>query len=152
MRKEMWPVDLRRVATRRSRSRLGRLSFMPSDSTNTTVMTMAAMWKTQRLLSSQTNDTVCLVTGKRTDQPSEYVIYVLMIGPNTRPRLAITAHKKTIQIRSSVSNRSSMEPAMITVGTEDRTPVIKRPIITAAKFGTSAIITQKMQYRMLDRV
>lgn len=92
------------------------------------------------------------MTGKSPNQPNEYVIYVLVIGPNTRPRFAITAHKKTIQILSSVSNMSSMEPAMITVGTEDSTPVMKRPMITAAKFGTPAIITQKMQYRMLDRV
>lgn len=75
-----------------------------------------------------------------------------MIGPNTRPRFATTAQRKTIQIRSSVSNKSSIEPAMITVGTEDKTPVTRRPIITAAKFGTSAIITQKMQYRRLDKV
>ena len=100
----------------------------------------------------QPYDTICVVKGKSPNQPSEYVTYVLMIGPNTKPRFAIIAHRKTIQIRSSVSNMSSMEPAMITVGTEEKTPVMKRPMITAAKSGTSTIITQKMQYRRVDKV
>jgi len=68
------------------------------------------------------------------------------------PILAATAQAKMSQILSSVAYISSMLPATTDVGIADITPVMKRPMTTAATEGTAATITEAAAYRAVDEM
>ena len=69
-----------------------------------------------------------------------------MTGPKTSPTLDARDQLYTTQIRSLVSHKSSMLPAITAVGIADRNPVTKRPRIIPDIDGTVAVNAQKMLY------
>ena len=68
-----------------------------------------------------------------------------MIDPTTSPRFATMDQINIIQMRDSELNKSSILRATTIVGIAERTPVMKRPTITAAKEGIAATTTQKIE-------
>ena len=85
-----------------------------------------------------------------TYQLSASVTYVLKIGPSTNPRFPTRAQEKIIHTRACMLKTSSILPATTMVGIEDNTPVMNLATMTAAKEGTAAAITQKMQYNNVE--
>lgn len=79
-------------------------------------------------------------------QPNAKVIYELITGPITTPRLAAPIYDSIIHIRALALNISSMLPVMILVGIAERSPVTSLPTIVAAGESTAPINAQKQLY------